>query len=268
MARSQPELAAPGGNPYQQSRPQQVPRRPGKRPVDRDLARSVPDLNRNNGQTDSPVTRQPSFLRATVGDSDDNESLREVFQREKSKREIAMELDNRLDDFYPNTAPPPYDYDGAPPAYSPSDISEGSEFDFGKKTRPYYPPQPPTQPRFSDYSDNSDFAQRDVHRNRPAPHNGGFSRPPGRGYFNPEEEYPRYPARNHYPSENGRQRPELGGYSQVYPNAPSSSTEPPRSPHSSDHQFSPGGRFSPPQNAYIDEDGDEIDGYEPDMTLV
>lgn len=280
MARSQPELAIPGGrSPYQQQnqRPQGAPRRPGKLPVDRNLARSVPDLNRPNGQIESPVTRAPSFLRATAGDSEDNESLHEVFQREKSKREMAMDLDDRVDDFYPNTAPPPYDYNGAPPAYSPSDISEGSEFDYGKKNRSYLPPRPPSQPRLSDYSDNSDFGRRDPSRNHPPlghPVNSGYNRPqPGRGYFSPEEEYPGYqpsPPRNpqrYPPDPHGRQRgPDPGGYAQGYP--PSSSTEPPRSTHSSDHQFAPAGGFLPPQNAYIDEDGDEIDGYEPDMTLV
>lgn len=269
LARSQPELVR-DENPYNQNPnrasqryqqpPQQQPRRPGKRPVDQELARSVPDLNRQlSSGTDSQVTRQPSFLRAQGDASDDNESLHEVFQREKSKRELALELEQH----YPsnNVAPPPYDYNNvAPPAYSPSDISETDYM--GRKPS------------------GGSFGAPDFHRPPPSSNSSRNSRPPQeRGYYNPDREYtprgssstnggagyegqrfpPRYP-----PTGSDQQDP------QYFP-APPSSVGPPSSPYASsasDHHFAPHhGGFSPPQNAYIDEDemGDYPDG---DMTLV
>eukprot|EP00111_Clytia_hemisphaerica_P021271 TCONS_00062616-protein len=260
LARSQPELMRDENpynqNPYPQQPRHPQPRRPGKRPVDQELARSVPDLNRqfSSPGADSQVTRQPSFLRATGGDSDDNESLHEIFEREKSKRDLAFELDNRMNDYYPGgAAPPPYDFNIAPPAYSPSDASDT---DYMRKLS-------------GQYNDNPDYG-----RSRPAPPSSRGSsgrQPPSsqdRGYYNPNREYnrgyepspQRFPPR--YPPE---QEPDDGRY---LPQPPSSS-EPPHSPYasSSDHQFAPQGRFSPPQNAYIEEDetGDYPDG---DMTLV
>jgi len=254
LAQSQPELIR-DENPYnrnpnqqhpppQQQRYQQ-PRRPGKRPVDQDLARSVPDLNRQYSSPDQ-MTRQPSFLRATGGEgSDDNESMHEVFEREKSKRELALELDSRMDGYLPNGAPPPYDYNNiAPPAYSPSDVSDS---DYMRKPSGGYDP--------------------DFGRSRPPPPSNRGSRPSERGYYNPEREYQRD---FHQPSPSSRFPPRYPPEHDYFPPPPPSSSEPPASsPYasSSDQQFAPAGRFSPPQNAYIDEDelGDFPDG---DMTLV
>ena len=260
LARSQPELIRDENpynqNPHQQQPPRQQqqqqqryqqPRRPGKRPVDQELARSVPDLNREFSSPDSQITRQPSFLRATgVDGSDDNESMHEVFEREKSKRELALELDNRMDGYLPHGAPPPYDYNAAPPAYSPSDVSDS---DYMRKPSGGY------DPNFG--------------RSRPPPPSNRGPRPSDRGYYNPEREYQRdysqpLPSSRFPP----QYPPEHDEHNDFYPPPPSSSELPASSPYaSSSDQFTPAGRFAPPQNAYIDEDevGDYPDG---DMTLV
>lgn len=254
LARSQPELLRDENpynfNPHQQQRYQQ-PKRPGKRPIDHELARSVPDLNRQNSSSgqESQVTRQPSFLRATGGDSEDNdnESLHEVFAREKTKRELALELDDKMDDYYTNSAPPPYDYNAAPPAYSPSDISDS---DYMRKSGGAY---------------NSDYG-----RSAPAMPSNRSYKPQERGYYNPGREYQQ---RVYQPSPSSRfpprYPPDMDRSDGKYFPPPPSSSEAPASPYasSSDHQFSLNGRsFSPPQNAYID--GDELDDPDGDMTLV
>ena len=272
LARSQPELVRDENpynqNPnrasqfrYQQQHPQQQPRRPGKRPVDQELARSVPDLNRQlSSGTDSQMTRQPSFLRATGDVSDDNESLHEVFEREKSKRDLALELEQH----YPsNGAPPPYDFNNiAPPAYSPSDVSDTdymrrkpSGGGFGPDFGDARPPPPSNSSRAS----------------------GNRQPPVDRGYYNPDQEYSRGSSRGGYEASPQSRFPPryppaaADHQDQYFPSTPSS-TEPPSSPYASslDHHFAPpqhGDRFSTPQNAYIDEDelGDYPDG---DMTLV
>ena len=278
LARSQPELVR-DENPYNQNRnresqrfnrppPQQQPRRPGKRPVDQDMARSVPDLNRqlSSGTNDSNQMnqRQPSFLRATADNTHSDESLHEVFQREKSKRDLALELEQH----YPSNgvAPPPYEFNIAPPAYSPSDVSD-TDYMRRKPSggHPYDSPDFPGRGRPPPPS-NSSRGSNNIRP--PANHHQ-----PG-GYYNPDREYSssgyeaspssRFPPR--YP-------PGSGGGDHYIPGPPSSS-EPPGSPlyassteHPASHIGSQGGRFSPPQNAYIDEDelADFPDG---DMTLV
>lgn len=235
LARSEPFLAdeTPESG---TRRPAHQPRRPGRQPIDRDIARSEPDLNRPLSPPDSQVTRQPSFLRATAGNSD-NESLNDVYERQKSKREMAMDEDNRMDNFYLNGAPPPYDYCAAPPAYSPSEQDDDKMSDtpsnrgYTPRTGPYNPPKN----RFSDFSDSSDGRT-----------SGRFNPPPPRpnkNYYNPQREYA--------PPQRQDRSPDPR-----YPPEP---------------EFSPRGNFSPPQNSRFDDEylgEDELDGYEPELSLV
>ena len=208
-------------------------RRPGKRNIDQELTRSVPDLNYRSG----PVARQPSFLRATTVESD-TESLGEVLDRQKSKHELAMEYDNRIDNFYPH-APPPYDYSGAPPAYSPSQedgMSDGERsVDYPFKNRPYIP-----KPRLTDNSDSS------RHNRQPSRN----YQPPNRGYRPPTKPKPDYIPPSGRPTYN---KEPIGR----------------RISHDTPSHEEYGG-FAPPQISKFDDEyyNDDIDGYEADQTLV
>ena len=106
-----------------------------------------------------------------------------------------------------------------------------SERNYPMKQRPYIPPKP----RLSDFSDSSDSRQ--------PPSARSYNRQPSarsqdRGYFNPEKEY------------NSDAR------------SPAAYTPEPR--------YAPEDRFLPPQASRFDDElyEDNVDGYEPDMTLV
>ena len=242
IARSEPFLDQPPD-----PRPSQPQiRRPGKKNIDQELTRSVPDLNYRSG----PVARQPSFLRATTVESD-TESLGEVLDRQKSKHELAMEYDNRIDNFYPQ-APPPYDYSGAPPAYSPSQEDEmsdgGRSVDYPFKNRPYIP-----KPRLSDNSDSSGY-NRQPSRNYQPPNRG--YRPPSRGN-NSQQDYrpPTKPKPDYIPPS---ARP-------TYNKQPIER----RISHDTPSHDEYNG-FVPPLISKFDDEyyDDDIDGYEADQTLV
>ena len=165
LARSNPELNDPSSKYASINKPQPQPRpqhRPGKKPIDKVLTRSQPDLNRDLGVGNGVPTRAPSFLRATdagsgtgrdnADDASDNESFQDVLAKEKTKRELARDMETER---YPPPnpyAPPPYDYHGAPPAYTPSESDDGDKtYNDNFKTR--YQPPPPVkrdgQPKFA-----------------------------------------------------------------------------------------------------------------------
>ncbi|XP_047144342.1 protein sidekick-1 isoform X1 [Hydra vulgaris] len=242
LARSEPMLAEESPI-YQQPDMPKV-RRPAKTPFDPALSRSQPDIQKQPKIPENPITRQSSFLRATLGGSDDKESFQDAFEREKSKRELAMELDSRLDSSYPSNAPPPYDFNSAPPAYTPSQADEdelASEMGY-----PVKPPILPKPYRWSDRSTNSN--------NTPSSH---VYTPPytNRNYVDNSQPNLKYPQVN-----NDR------GY--------------PLNSRRIDDRFSPEPRFSPSRSLssgdsiahnikFNDElKEDEIDGFKTDTTLV
>ena len=134
-------------------RHRQAPRgRPGRRAIDRSVARSEPSLNRGSeSDSDSRYPppyednnlrksrRQDSFLRATHGDSPVMRRSRDNISPEKSKKELIAELDNKVDRY--TRYPPPYedDYYSAnesrpPPAYTPRQDSRQDSSDEGRSS--------------------------------------------------------------------------------------------------------------------------------------
>jgi len=265
LARSEPFLAE-NEAPMNPRNPPQHVRRPGKKPVDQELTRSVPDLNRGY-RNDNQVARQPSFLRATgrgrgsANDvrrlESDNESLNEILDKEKSKRELAMEYDNRIEDFYPH-APPPYDYNGAPPAYTPSqqdDMSDGgrsSNYEYPTRTKPYYPPPPRL-------SENSDSSRQSSSRYAPQ---RSIDQPDRGGYY--------YHGRDVTPQK-GREPPVIKTKPKIVPPPKPKFIPPPQRSYTPDHEErTSNSGFAPPQNSKFDDEfyDDGIEELEPDMTLV
>ena len=220
-------------------------RRPAKKPFEPELSRSQPDIHGNSKSPENPITRQSSFLRATLGGSDDKESFQDAFEREKTKRELAMELDSRLDSSYPSNAPPPYDFNSAPPAYTPSQVDE-DEF----ASEMGYPVKPPILPKPFRWSDRSSSSNHTLSSHVNTPYNG-----PARGYpenYQPNQKYPQVNPDRGYPLNNKH----------------------------IDARFSPEPRFSPASRSYSSGDSmpqnrfnnelpeDETDGIKPDTTLV
>lgn len=138
-------------------------RRPGKRGIDNELARSEPDLNRRPSEPrDRQPSRQPSFLRATEGDEvqQSQESLNDILERQRNKRDM-------YDDDYLANPPPPYDYEGGPiyesardpPAYSPPNDYRSDSSDYNYPSRYNNRPMQRGPPyRGSDRSD-SDYGR-------------------------------------------------------------------------------------------------------------
>ena len=153
LARSNPELNDPSSKYASINKPQPKPRpqhRPGKKPIDKVNSRSQPDLNRELGFGGAAPSRAPSFLRATetgsgAGDhhnESDNESFQDVLAKEKTKRELERDLEtNRYPPPNPY-APPPYDYHGAPPAYTASESDDGEKTYYDNVKTRYQPPPP------------------------------------------------------------------------------------------------------------------------------
>ena len=191
LARSDPQLTEPDTERYSTVNKIPQQRRPGKKPIDQELTRSQPDLHRDSPRQDNQVNRAPSFLRATGTGESDTESFQEVFDKEKTKRELAKDLENKIPNFYPNSAPPPYDYNGAPPAYTPSESDDyNNEHDEPFKGHIYNNDY--IKPRYSDNSDYSNYGR--AHKNPqypPPPSNRGQA--PERRSASHERSYPPQP---------------------------------------------------------------------------
>lgn len=195
LARSNPELAEPESQQRYATVNKPTTRRPGKRPIHQELARSQPDLNRDSPRQENPVSRAPSFLRATERNDSESESFQDVFDKEKTKRELAMDLDKKPPPFYPSAAPPPYDFNGAPPAYTPSESDDyhpdmDATVKGGGPTYSNY-----SKPRYSDNSDFSDYGRSNQFKYTPAKRDS-------RGYPPPERKSTSYDHGNEPPYTN------------------------------------------------------------------